>query len=47
MQYIKFDVVEELEKAVQSRKTRVSASVLLATIAGLLGLSSELKRRKG
>jgi hypothetical protein len=43
--YVRFDVVEELEKAVQGRKTRVSRSILLATIAGMLGLSSELKRQ--
>jgi hypothetical protein len=46
MQYVKFDVVEELEKAVQGRKTLVSRSILLATIAGMLGLSDEMKRRR-
>lgn len=42
--YVKFDVVEELEKAVQGRQTCVSRSLLLAVIAVMLGCESELKR---
>ena len=47
MRYIKFDVVEELEKAVQGRKSEVPRYVLLSVIASVLGMSRELKRRKG
>jgi hypothetical protein len=47
MRYLMFDVVEELEKAVQGRKTRVQPYALLWAIAGVLRMSGELKPRKG
>ena len=45
MNFVKFSVVAELGKAVSGRKTKVGKYELLQAIAGMLGLSNELKRR--